>query len=53
MPRKVIGEGAYGCVHNPSLHCDIKPSANFNYNDHVSKLMKTKRIWMYKIYIGL
>ena len=42
MPRKVIGEGAYGCVHNPSLHCNIQPTANFNYDEHVSKLMKTK-----------
>lgn len=36
----VIGEGGYGCVIKPSLHCANKP--NFNYNDYVSKFMKTK-----------
>jgi len=25
---KVIGEGTYGCVHDPSLHCETSPSAN-------------------------
>ena len=42
MSRKVIGEGSYGCVHSPSLHCDHLPNPNFNYANHVSKLMKTK-----------
>jgi serine/threonine protein kinase len=41
--RKVIGEGSYGCVHKPSLHCKRPPTANFDYNGYVSKLMKTKR----------
>lgn len=38
--KQVIGEGAYGCVIKPSLHCANKPK--FNYNDYVSKFMKTK-----------
>lgn len=37
--RKVLGEGAYGCVHKPSLHC--KGDSTFNYDNYVSKLMKT------------
>ena len=41
--RKVIGEGAYGCVHDPSLHCATAPNPNIDYNGYVSKLMKTKR----------
>ena len=40
--RQVIGEGGYGCVFKPSLECKKKPNPNFNYNDYVSKLMKTK-----------
>ena len=44
MSRKVIGEGTYGCVHKPSLHCSkakgIGP--DFNYKNYVSKIMKTK-----------
>jgi len=39
--RKVIGEGSYGCVHKPSLHC-LKTQQNVNYADNVSKIMKTK-----------
>lgn len=35
---KVIGEGAYGCVHKPALHCSNQ-LPNFNYDDYVSKLM--------------
>ena len=44
MPRtrKVLGEGAYGCVHKPSLHCTTIPDATFDYSNYVSKLMKTK-----------
>ena len=43
--RNVIGEGAYGCVHKPSLHClntnkNIKPK--INYKNSVSKIMKTE-----------
>jgi serine/threonine protein kinase len=41
--RKVIGEGSFGCVHDPSLHCTHLPKPNFDYKDYVSKLMKTKR----------
>lgn len=41
--RKVIGEGSYGCVQEPSLHCAHLPKPNFDYNGYVSKLMKTKR----------
>ena len=41
--RKVIGEGSYGCVQDPSLHCVHIPKPNFDYNGYVSKLMKTKR----------
>jgi serine/threonine protein kinase len=41
--RSVIGEGAYGCVHKPSLHCKNPPNHNFNYDSYVSKLMKKKR----------
>ena len=41
--RKVIGEGSYGCVQDPSLHCTHIPKPNFEYNGYVSKLMKTKR----------
>uniref|UniRef100_A0A6C0I7B6 Protein kinase domain-containing protein n=1 Tax=viral metagenome TaxID=1070528 RepID=A0A6C0I7B6_9ZZZZ len=40
--RKVLGEGAYGCVHKPSLHCTTLPDPNFDYDNYVSKLMKTK-----------
>lgn len=41
-PVKVIGEGAYGCIHKPSLHC--KPgSANINsYSGKISKIMTKK-----------
>lgn len=42
MTRKVLGEGSYGCVHKPSLHCTRLPEANFDYKNYVSKLMKTK-----------
>ena len=42
VTRKVIGQGAYGCVHNPSLHCTRAPGPNFDYSKYVSKLMKTK-----------
>ena len=42
MPRKILGEGGYGCVHKPSLHCDKVQAPNFDYNNYVSKLMATK-----------
>ena len=41
MKRIVLGEGAYGCVHKPSIHCNRIPKPNFNYKQYVSKLMKT------------
>ena len=40
--HKVIGEGAYGCVHKPSIHCKTKPNNKFDYKHYVSKLMLTK-----------
>jgi serine/threonine protein kinase len=37
MPiSKVVGEGSYGCVHEPSLECD---EPDINYNNKVSKLL--------------
>ncbi len=42
MERKIIGEGSYGCVHKPSIHCETPPKPGFDYKDYVSKLMKTK-----------
>lgn len=40
--RIVIGEGSYGCVHKPSIECTKTPSPGFKYDEHVSKIMKTK-----------
>jgi serine/threonine protein kinase len=34
---KVIGEGAYGCVHKPSLEC--KKPLNINHKNKISKLL--------------
>ena len=42
MNRKIIGEGAYGCVHKPSIQCKTPPSPGFNYTNYVSKIMTTK-----------
>lgn len=42
MSRTVIGEGTYGCVQKPSLHCSKGINANLNYKNYVSKIMKTK-----------
>jgi serine/threonine protein kinase len=39
---KVIGEGTYGCVHRPSLHCTQEPTPDFDYSKYVSKIMLTK-----------
>jgi serine/threonine protein kinase len=39
MKREVIGEGSYGCVHKPSLPCDIKPREILSYKNYISKLM--------------
>jgi serine/threonine protein kinase len=42
MNRKIIGEGAYGCVHKPSLHCKKSPKPGFSYDNYVSKFMATQ-----------
>lgn len=42
MSRKIIGEGSYGCVHKPSIHCENPPTPDFDYKDYVSKFMKNK-----------
>jgi serine/threonine protein kinase len=39
--RKIIGEGAYGCVHKPSFHC-LNQKPKINYKNYVSKIMKTE-----------
>jgi len=41
MKREVIGEGGYGCVHKPSIHCKTSPKPGFDYKSYVSKIMKT------------
>lgn len=38
VPPQVVGEGTYGCVHKPSLHCDSVQI----YTNKVSKFMTTK-----------
>jgi len=40
--NKVIGEGTYGCVHKPSLHCIEEPKSDFDYSKYVSKIMLNK-----------
>jgi len=43
--RNIIGEGAYGCVHKPSLHClntNKNTKSKINYKNYVSKIMKTE-----------
>jgi len=35
----VIGEGTYGCIHKPSLHCN---NYDMNYKNKVSKILKNK-----------
>lgn len=42
MKRLIIGEGSYGCVHKPSIHCETPPTPGFDYKKYVSKIMKTK-----------
>ena len=39
IKREVIGEGAYGCVLSPSIHCS---NTHIDYTNKVSKIMKTK-----------
>jgi serine/threonine protein kinase len=41
MIREVIGEGGYGCVLKPSIHCKTLPKPRFNYDGYVSKIMTT------------
>ena len=42
MPyRHKVGEGGFGCVHKPSLHC-AKETTNIDYDKYISKLMKKK-----------
>jgi serine/threonine protein kinase len=36
VPPQVVGEGTYGCVHKPSVHCNTRK----NYTNKVSKFMK-------------
>jgi len=38
---KIIGQGSYGCVYDPSLTCKGNPT-NVNYTNKVSKLLTTK-----------
>jgi serine/threonine protein kinase len=40
-PPKFVAEGAYGCIHRPSLRCDSNTKIN-DYSGKVSKLMKTE-----------
>jgi serine/threonine protein kinase len=42
MQRKVIGQGTFGCVLKPSIHCKTPPTPNFDYSNYVSKLMLSK-----------
>jgi hypothetical protein len=41
MKRIIVGEGSYGCVHKPSIHCTNLPKPGFDYDKYVSKIMKT------------
>src|SRR6056300_520771 len=38
----VIGEGSYGCVHNPSLLCENAPQNTSGYNNKISKILAKK-----------
>jgi serine/threonine protein kinase len=38
----VLGEGSYGCVHRPSLHCNNNVFPEADYKEYVSKIMTTK-----------
>ena len=50
---KKIGEGAYGCVHKPSLKCEDNKIIS-NYNDKISKIMKNKHAQIeMKEYVGI
>ena len=41
IERDVAGEGAYGCVHKPSIHCKKGIDPKFDYEEYVSKIMTT------------
>jgi serine/threonine protein kinase len=41
IERDVAGEGAYGCVHKPSIHCKKGIDSRFDYDEYVSKIMTT------------
>lgn len=38
----VVGEGAYGCIHKPSLHCKNAAKKITSYSGKVSKIMTAK-----------
>lgn len=40
-PKK-IGEGGYGCIHNPNLTCANNPRYSLSNNNTLSKILKTK-----------
>lgn len=42
MKRVIVGEGSYGCVHRPGIHCTTPPKPNFKYSNYVSKIMTNK-----------
>ena len=42
IERDIAGEGAYGCVHKPSIHCKKGINHKFDYDEYVSKIMTTK-----------
>ena len=38
----IIGEGSYGCVHKPSLHCSKDTENNIDYTGKISKILLKK-----------
>lgn len=36
----ILAKGSFGCVYSPSLRCELPPSANFNYENKISKIGK-------------
>jgi len=41
VPEK-IGEGGYGCIHNPNLTCSNNRKYSISKSDKISKILKTK-----------
>uniref|UniRef100_A0A6C0KKI3 Protein kinase domain-containing protein n=1 Tax=viral metagenome TaxID=1070528 RepID=A0A6C0KKI3_9ZZZZ len=41
-PAKVVGEGAYGCIHKPSLRCKRGTKKIKSYSGKVSKIMTSR-----------